>query len=40
MVHCVECEMLNDYPCVRYGSCPNDDDFYEVVQNYFKNDEK
>ena len=31
MIHCIECEMTNDYPCEKWGVCPNDDDFFERV---------
>lgn len=31
MIHCIECEMTNDYPCEKWGVCPNDDDFIERV---------
>lgn len=31
MIHCYECELLNDYPCEKWGACPNDDDFIERI---------
>lgn len=36
MIHCIECEAIDDYPCEQYGACPNDDDFQEKVIEYWK----
>ena len=40
MIHCVECEAVNDYPCEQYGACPSDDDFQEKVIEYWKGKEQ
>ena len=40
MIHCVECEAVNDYPCELYGACPNDDDFQEKVIEHFKREKQ
>lgn len=31
MIHCIECKMTNDYPCEKWGICPNEDDFLDKV---------
>lgn len=38
MIHCIECEMTNDYPCEMWGVCPNDDDFIEKLYEKLKDD--
>lgn len=40
MIHCIECEVLDDYPCEQYGACPNDDDFQEKVIEHFKREKQ
>lgn len=37
MITCTECELTNDYPCEKWGLCPQDDDFMEKVIEKLKN---
>jgi len=37
MITCIECEMTNDYPCEKWGLCPNDEDFEEKLIEKMKN---
>lgn len=30
-IRCHECEITDDYPCEKWGICPNNDDFYEKL---------
>ena len=40
MIHCIECEVIDDYPCEQYGACPNDDDFQAKAIEHFKREQQ
>ena len=37
MITCVECEMTNDYPCKKWGLCPEDEDFEDRLREKLAN---
>ncbi len=40
MIHCIECEIDDDYPCEKYGACPNEDNFQKKVIEHFKREKQ
>lgn len=38
MITCIECEIVNEYPCEMWGVCPNDEDFVEKLYEKLKED--